>query len=197
MQSYSPSLFSTILLSLFPSQSFILLILSSPSIFFLPLPSTVCAFTPLILLWPLASCSIPLPNSFSLSYELKPDLMGWKRAARSSCIQLSLLSVPLLTPAIYRVSCKKVFFLSLIFVSPSLLLFASPFAVRFCNVTSRVPVLDNFKRCIAVRSISSRSIRVVNRNPFKLFHLFLLLYRFVITHISLLVHELHVIYFLN
>jgi len=28
------------------------------------------------------------------SYELKPDLMGWKRAARSSCIQLSLPRPP-------------------------------------------------------------------------------------------------------
>lgn len=44
-------------------------------------------------------CSLlPLPLStgpptVSHPYELKPDLMGWKRAARSSCIQLSLLSV--------------------------------------------------------------------------------------------------------
>lgn len=34
------------------------------------------------------------PPTVSHPYELKPDLMGWKRAARSSCIQLSLLSVP-------------------------------------------------------------------------------------------------------
>lgn len=33
------------------------------------------------------------PPTVSHPYELKPDLMGWKRAARSSCIQLSLLSV--------------------------------------------------------------------------------------------------------
>lgn len=33
------------------------------------------------------------PPTASHPYELKPDLMGWKRAARSSCIQLSLLSV--------------------------------------------------------------------------------------------------------
>lgn len=53
------------------------------------------------------------PPTVSHPYKLKPDLMGWKRAARSSCIQLSLLSVLQPHPGhLYRVSCKKILSLS-------------------------------------------------------------------------------------
>lgn len=49
-------------------------------------PSQPCSLLPP----PLSSGPPPVGSH---PYELKPDLMGWKRAARSSCIQLSLLSV--------------------------------------------------------------------------------------------------------